>query len=198
MAVTTLLLTLTLSREQNKISKLEYSPVFILSIDQLFRKDYTPTHSEKFDILNEGYSVNNYDYNLHSIMNIKYTLNNRSYEKKFFVDYFSVQSKKSGGKDRMSGGIGEDNIMMFRELTQSIIKSLNKKGITLLNIELHHHTKISYSDTDLNDNFVYFTDSKRVKEDEYKKELAGADTFYTISLYNPKIDEIVSTTLKSN
>ena len=90
LAVTTLLLTLTLSREQNKISKLEYSPVFILSIDQLFRKDYTPTHSEKFDILNEGYSVNNYDYNLHSIMNIKYTLNNRSYEKKFFVDYFSV------------------------------------------------------------------------------------------------------------
>lgn len=197
LSITTLLLTLTLSREQNKIAKLEYSPVFILSIDQLFRKDYTPTQSEKFDIFNEGYPINNYDYDFNSIMNIAYTANNKSYEKKFIVDYFSVKSRKSGGKDRMSGGIGENNILMLRELKQKITKSLNEKGISIVRIELHHYAKISYSDTELKQGDVYFADSQRVKKDEYEKGLASTDTFYTISLYTPNIDEIVSMALKN-
>lgn len=91
LAFATFILSVTFSLEQNRISKLQYSPLFILSINQLFGKDYTPTKSEKFDIFNEGYSINNYNYKLHSIMNVAYTLNNKSYEKKFYVDYFSVQ-----------------------------------------------------------------------------------------------------------
>jgi hypothetical protein len=196
LSIAALCITLTFSREQNKIAKFEYSPVFILSIDQLFRKDYTPTQSEKFDIFNEGYPINNYNYNFTSIMSIAYTVNYKSYEKKLIVDYFSVQSKKSGGKDRMSGGIGEDNVMMLRELKQKITKNLNEKGINIIRIELHHYAKISYSDMELNQGDVYFADAERVEKDEYEKGLAGIDTFYTISLYTPNIDEIVSMTLK--
>lgn len=81
LALATFILSVTFSLEQNRISKLQYSPVFILNIEQLYRKDYTPTQSEKFDIFNEGYSINNYNYKLHSIMNVEYTLNNKSYEK---------------------------------------------------------------------------------------------------------------------
>jgi len=81
LAFATFILSVTFSLEQNRISKLQYSPLFILSINQLFGKDYTPTQSEKFDIFNEGYSTNNYNYKLHSIMNVAYTLNNKSYEK---------------------------------------------------------------------------------------------------------------------
>ncbi|WP_320719604.1 hypothetical protein [Enterobacter sp. 296B2] len=124
LALATFILSVTFSLEQNRISKLQYSPLFILSINQLFGKDYSPTQSEKFDIFNEGYSINNHDYKLHSIMNVAYTLSNKSYEKKFYVDYFSVQSKKSGGKDRMSGGIGENNILLFSNLKKTNHKKI--------------------------------------------------------------------------
>lgn len=197
LALATFILSVTFSLEQNRISKLQYSPVFILNIEQLYRKDYTPTQSEKFDIFNEGYSINNYNYKLHSIMNVEYTLNNKSYEKKFYVDYFSVKSKKSGGKDRMSGGIGENNILLFSNLKKEIIKNLNDKGINLINIELNHYSDISYSDTELNENHVYFADSERIAKDIYESYLAGIDTYYTISLYSPNIDEIISRTLRS-
>ncbi|WP_395312790.1 hypothetical protein V1603_14030 [Enterobacter sp. ECC-219] len=198
LAFATFILSVTFSLEQNRISKLQYSPLFILSINQLFGKDYTPTQSEKFDIFNEGYSINNYNYKLHSIMNVAYTLNNKSYEKKFYVDYFSVQSKKSGGKDRMSGGIGENNILLFSNLKRQIIKNFNDKGINLINIELHHYSEISYSDTELKGNYVYFADSERVTKDIYDNYLAGIDGYYTISLYSPNIDEIISRTLRGN
>ncbi|EPF0314035.1 hypothetical protein [Enterobacter chuandaensis] len=198
LALATFILSVTFSLEQNRISKLQYSPLFILSINQLFGKDYTPTQSEKFDIFNEGYSINNYNYKLHSIMNVAYTLNNKSYEKKFYVDYFSVQSKKSGGKDRMSGGIGENNILLFRKLKKQIIKNLNDKDINLINIELHHYSEISYSDTELKGNYVYFADSERVTKDIYENYLAGIDGYYTISLHSPSIDEIISRTLRDN
>ncbi|NIH43403.1 hypothetical protein HBM95_10715 [Enterobacter asburiae] len=198
LAFATFILSVTFSLEQNRISKLQYSPLFILSINQLFGKDYTPTQSEKFDIFNEGYSINNYNYKLHSIMNVAYTLNNKSYEKKFYVDYFSVQSKKSGGKDRMSGGIGENNILLFSNLKKQIIKNVNDKGINLINIELHHYSEISYSDTELKGNYVYFADSERVTKDIYDNYLAGIDGYYTISLYSPNIDEIISRTLRGN
>ncbi|MGM8752715.1 hypothetical protein ACS6JK_03765 [Enterobacter chuandaensis] len=198
LAFATFILSVTFSLEQNRISKLQYSPLFILSINQLFGKDYTPTQSEKFDIFNEGYSINNYNYKLHSIMNVAYTLNNKSYEKKFYVDYFSVQSKKSGGKDRMSGGIGEYNILLFSNLKKQIIKNFNDKGINLINIELHHYSEISYSDTELKGNYVYFADSERVTKDIYDNYLAGIDGYYTISLYSPNIDEIISRTLRGN
>ncbi|EMN1408269.1 hypothetical protein ROS59_000221 [Enterobacter cloacae] len=198
LAFATFILSVTFSLEQNRISKLQYSPLFILSINQLFGKDYTPTQSEKFDIFNEGYSINNYNYKLHSIMNVAYTLNNKSYEKKFYVDYFSVQSKKSGGKDRMSGGIGENNILLFSNLKKQIIKNFNDKGINLINIELHHYSEISYSDTELKGNYVYFADSERVTKDIYDNYLAGIDGYYTISLYSPNIDEIISRTLRGN
>ena len=198
LALATFILSVTFSLEQNRISKLQYSPLFILSINQLFGKDYTPTQSEKFDIFNEGYSINNYNYKLHSIMNVAYILNNKSYEKKFYVDYFSVQSKKSGGKDRMSGGIGENNILLFRKLKKQIIKNLNDKDINLINIELHHYSEISYSDTELKGNYVYFADSERVTKDIYENYLAGIDGYYTISLHSPSIDEIISRTLRDN
>ena len=86
---------------------------------------------------------------------------------------------------------------MSRELKQKkIIKSLNKKGIDIFITELHHYAKISHSDTELKQRDVYFADSKRVKKDEYEKELASIDTFYTISLHTPNIGEIVSMALK--
>ncbi len=198
LALATFILSVTFSLEQNRISKLQYSPLFILSIDQLFRKDYTPTQSEKFDIFNEGYSINNYNYQLHSIMDVAYTLNNKSYVKKFYVDYFSVQSKKSGGKDRMSGGIGENNILLFGNLKKEFIKKLNNTGINIINIELHHYSEIGYSDTELKVNHVYFADSERITKDVYENYLAGIDTYYTISLYSPNIDEIISKTLRGN
>lgn len=131
-------------------------------------------------------------------MNVAYTLNNKSYEKKFYVDYFSVQSKKSGGKDRMSGGIGENNILLFSNLKRQIIKNFNDKGINLINIELHHYSEISYSDIELKENYVYFADSERVTKDIYDNYLAGIDGYYTISLYSPNIDEIISRTLRGN
>lgn len=198
LALSTFILSVTFSLEQNRISKLQYSPLFILSIDQLFRKYYTPTQSERFDIFNEGYSINNYNYLLHSIMDVAYTLNNKSYVKKFYVDYFSVQSKKSGGKDRMSGGIGENNILLFSNLKKEIIKKLNNTGINIINIELHHYSETGYSDTELKANHVYFADSERITKDVYENYFAGIDIYYTISLYSPNIDEIISKTLRSN
>lgn len=118
--------------------------------------------------------------------------------KKIYVDYFSVQSTKSGGKDRMSGGIGENNILLFSNLKKQIIKNFNDKGINLINIELHHYSEISYSDTELKGNYVYFADSERVTKDIYDNYLAGIDGYYTISLYSPNIDEIISRTLRGN
>ncbi|MBA0175198.1 hypothetical protein [Pectobacterium carotovorum] len=196
LAISTLSLTIIISLEQNRIAKMEYQPVFILSKEQLYRKDYTPTQSERFDIYNEGFPINNYSYDFHSIIQINYTSNYKLYKSKIEIDYFSVHSKKSGGKGRMSGGIGEDNILLFSKLKSEIIEKIKKQGIESVNIELNHLVKISYSDMEFNEKDVYFSGSERITKEEHDKYLEDIDDFYTISIFHPDIDEIVSKSLK--
>ncbi|MEQ9905662.1 hypothetical protein [Pectobacterium aroidearum] len=196
LAIATLILTMSISQEQNRIAKMEYQPVFILSKEQLYRKDYTPTQSERFDIYNEGFPINNYSYDFNSIIQINYTSNYKLYKSKIKIDYFSVKSKKSGGKGRMSGGIGEDNILLFSKLKKEIMHKIKDQGIKSVNIELNHLVKISYSDMEFNEKDVYFSGSERITKEEHNKYLEDVDDSYTISIFHPDIDEIVSKAIR--
>ncbi|NIF21056.1 hypothetical protein [Candidatus Pantoea multigeneris] len=198
LAITTLVLTYNIGKEQNVISSLQYSPVFIFNIEQLFRKDYTPTQSEKFEIINEGYPVNNFYSDIDSIMEITFYFKGEFHRNKLKIDYFSVQSRKSGGKERMSGGIGENNISMFSSLKSKLQESLTEKGAKQIAFSFEHLTKISYSDMDQVESEMYFLNSERVKRDVYVKSLEGVDRFYIVSLYEPNVDEITSKLLLSN
>lgn len=192
LSITTLFLSYNIGKEQSLISRLQYSPVFILSIEQLVRKDFSPTQTERFDINNEGYPVNNYDSDMNSVMDVSYYLNDKFYQKKFRVDYFSVQSRKSGGKGRMSGGLGEDNILMFSNLKRELKEKLIIKGARSISISFLHLTKVSYSDTEQIQREMYFLDSGVVSRKDYIKNFQGVDCSYLISLYAKNVDEIVS------
>lgn len=96
----------------------------------------------------------------------------------------------------MSGGIGEDNILLFSKLKKEIMHKIKDQGIKSVNIELNHLVKISYSDMEFNEKDVYFSGSERITKEEHNKYLEDVDDSYTISIFHPDIDEIVSKAIR--
>jgi hypothetical protein len=169
LALATIYFTYTISEKQNGISKLEYSPLFVLDKDQVFTKDFIPTGTDKISITNEGYAVNNYSSDVDSILTIHYSFNHQPNVLIYNLEYFSVMSHKSGGKGEMTGGIGEDNIKKLFgviEKTKSILDSYHPDYISF---ELKHIAKVTYTNIEMEEGNAYFSDAKVVTQEDYAK-----------------------------
>ena len=131
LALATIYFTYTISEKQNRISKLEYSPLFVLEKDQLYTKDFIPTGTDEIKITNEGYAVNNYSSDVDSILTIYYSFNHQSKSLIYNLDYFSVMSHKSGGKGEMTSGIGEKNFLRLKQKPRASLKTTTRTILIL-------------------------------------------------------------------
>ncbi|WP_262260111.1 hypothetical protein [Serratia proteamaculans] len=169
LALATIYFTYTISERQNRISKLEYSPLFVLDKDQLYTQDFIPTGSDKIKITNEGYAVNNYSSDVDSILTIYYSFNHRSKTLIYKLDYFSVMSHKSGGKGEMTSGIGEYNIRKLLDIKTKTKSILDNHHPDYINFELKHIAKITYTNIEMEEGHAYFSDVDVVSQEDYDK-----------------------------
>lgn len=169
LALATIYFTYTISEKQNRISKLEYSPLFVLDKDQLYTKDFIPTGSDKIKITNEGYAVNNYSSDVDSILTIYYSFNHQSKTLIYNLDYFSVMSHKSGGKGEMTSGIGESNIRKLLDIKTKTKSILDNHHPDYINFELKHIAKVTYTNIEMEEGYAYFSDANVVSQEDYDK-----------------------------
>ncbi|WP_449632547.1 hypothetical protein [Rahnella aceris] len=169
LALATIYFTYTISEKQNRISKLEYSPLFVLDKNQLYTKDYIPTGSEVIKITNEGYAVNNYSSQVDSMLTIYYSFKHESKALIYHLDYFSVMSHKSGGKGEMTSGIGEYNIKKIIEIKTKTREILDNYHPDYIYFELKHIAKVTYTNIELEEGNAYFSDANVVTKEEYAK-----------------------------
>lgn len=169
LALATIYFTYTISERQNRISKLEYSPLFVLDNDQLYTQDFIPTGSDRIKITNEGYAVNNYSSDVDSILTIYYSFNHQSKILIYKLDYFSVMSHKSGGKGEMTSGIGEYNIRKLLDIKTKTKSILDNHHPDYINFELKHIAKITYTNIEMEEGHAYFSDADVVSQEDYDK-----------------------------
>jgi len=169
LALATIYFTYTISEKQNRISKLEYSPLFVLDKEQLYTKDFMPTGTDKISITNEGYAVNNYSSDVDTILTIYYSFNHQSKALIYNLDYFSVMSHKSGGKGKMTSGIGENNIKKLIDIKTKTKGILDNYHPDYINFELKHIAKVAYTNIEMEEGYTYFSDSNVVNQENYEK-----------------------------
>lgn len=197
LALATIYFTYTISEKQNRISKLEYSPLFVLDKDQLYTKDFIPTGSDKIKITNEGYAVNNYSSDVDSILTIYYSFNHQSKTLIYNLDYFSVMSHKSGGKGEMTSGIGEYNIRKLLDIKTKTKSILDNRHPDYINFELKHIAKVNYTNIEMEEGHAYFSDANVVSQEDYDKLKQTIKNKDEISFWQLQPENLAKTIIES-
>ncbi len=159
-SITTIYLTYTIGSTQNKITKLEYSPIFVLQDEYIYDEAMQKNVTEKITIINEGYPINNFEEKTNNF--ILATLYDKSGKEEIIIPviYYGISFNTSGGKEKLSTLMNPNNNLNFFNLYNSALELKGADGESILSLKLITVIKIDYLDPLDGVKTAYFIDNK--------------------------------------
>ncbi|HED3297731.1 hypothetical protein GHT46_07420 [Citrobacter freundii] len=151
---------------QNQISKLNYSPVFIFQKSLEYDDNLHIYHTERLSITNEGYPIQNFDKNIKTYILVKKTTNQTSNEILVPISYYWVSYTANGGKGKLSELSGKNNNSHAFNLSQQVVELNNKNKDEIVSIDIITTATLKYTEADESTKELYYINERLTTKDE--------------------------------
>lgn len=151
---------------QNKISKLNYSPVFIFQKSLEYDANLNIYHTERLSITNEGYPIQNFDKNIKTYILVKKTTNQTSNDILVPVSYYWVNYTANGGKGKLSELYGNNNNSHAFKLSQQVVELNNKNKDEIVSVDIITSATLKYTEADESVKELYYINERLTTKDE--------------------------------
>ncbi|HGW3732856.1 TPA: hypothetical protein ACNH31_004500 [Citrobacter freundii] len=151
---------------QSKISKLEYTPIFIFQKSLEYDEVLKIYHTERLTISNEGYPIQNFDKVIHTFLLVEQYTERERKEILIPINYFWVSYTANGGKGKLSDLFGKNNNSHYFDLTREIIEYNEKNREKTIITSLINTAKLSYVEADGSIKESYYKDEKLTTKDD--------------------------------
>lgn len=151
---------------QNKISKLNYSPVFIFQKSLEYDANLNIYHTERLSITNEGYPIQNFEKNIKTYILVKKTINQTSNKILVPVSYYWVNYTANGGKGKLSELYGKNNNSHAFELSQQVVELNNKNKDEIVSVDIITTATLKYTEADESVKELYYINERLTTKDE--------------------------------
>lgn len=151
---------------QNQISKLNYSPVFIFQKSLEYDDNLHIYHTERLSITNEGYPIQNFDKNIKTYILVKKTTHQTSNEILVPVSYYWVSYTANGGKGKLSELYGKNNNSHAFNLSQQVVELNNKNKDEIVSVDIITTATLKYTEADESVKELYYINERLATKDE--------------------------------
>lgn len=190
-SLATCYLTYQIGDNQNKISKLEFAPIFILKKSLEYDEKSKTYHTERLTISNEGYPIQNFERDVKTFLLLKKTTNTDSIEVLIPIIYFWVGYKANGGKGILSEMYGKDNNTNEFNLSNQVTELNKKNKDEIISMKIISTVKISYVEADGERKESYYKNEQLTTKDEVMKLENETLKKSKIDIENIKIDDLL-------
>lgn len=182
--------TYTIEKQQSDISKLQYSPIFVIQKSLDYDEHTKKYNTERLSIINEGSPILNFSKKIESFIIAKKTTN--AGVKKIYIPvvYFLIGFTSNGGKGKLAELLDENNNSYAFNLSNELNEFSLASKDELISIKIVSTVELTYTQVDGETKKSFYIDESITTEGEYEKFNKNGLNIPKVNINNVSLDYI--------